>query len=155
MRSASPPNLPAETPRTRARFAGLALTTIALGLLLQRTRTMLPPSAADVLGDALWAMMIAWLIGAIAPGLPKWKRSIAALGFCWVVEASQLYHVPLLDAWRATTLGHLTLGTDFDPRDLAAYALGVVAAFLVEPALLRGVAALRPEPAGGSQGPRG
>lgn len=130
------------TPSTRARgtFAAFALGTILLGLLLQRTRAMLPPMAADVLGDALWAMMIAWLAGGIAPGVPRGRRALAALGFCWMVEASQLYHAPLLDAWRATTLGHLALGADFDPRDLAAYALGVLAAYLMEPALLRATA---------------
>jgi hypothetical protein len=141
--------------RTRAPFAGLALGTIAIGLLVQRIRPMLPPVAADILGDALWAMMIAWLAGALAPGLPRWKRAIGALGFCWMVEASQLYHAPELDAWRATTLGHLTLGTDFDPRDLAAYALGVLAAFLLEPVLLRGIAAVGSRPPGGDRGSRG
>lgn len=122
---------------TRTRFAVLALSTILFGLLLQRTRALLPPMAADVLGDALWAMMIAWLAGTIAPGVPRGRRALGALGFCWMVEASQLYHARLLDAWRATTLGHLALGTDFDPRDLAAYALGVLAAYVLEPALLR------------------
>ncbi len=136
------------TPTTRARaaFAALALGTILLGLLLQRTRAMLPPMTADILGDALWAMMITWLAGAIAPGVPRRRRAIAALGVCWAVELSQRYHAPWLDAWRATTLGHLTLGTDFDPRDLGAYALGVLAAYLVEPALFRRTATHRAPP---------
>jgi hypothetical protein len=36
---------------------------------------------------------------------------------------------------RATTLGSLVLGNDFDARDLAAYALGIGAAALLEIAL--------------------
>ncbi len=39
---------------------------------------------------------------------------------------------PTLDAWRATTLGHLVLGSGFDPRDLVAYALGVFAGWRLE-----------------------
>ena len=121
----------------RAPFAVLALTTVALGLLVQRLGSMLPRFLGDVLGDALWAMMIVWLASVVAPAFPRSKRALVALAFCWAVEVSQRYHAPALDAWRATTIGRLTLGTDFDPRDLAAYALGVLAALMLEPALLR------------------
>jgi hypothetical protein len=55
-----------------------------------------------------------------------------ALAVCFVVELSQLYHAPALDALRQTTVGHLVLGSDFDPRDLAAYAAGVLAAAMLE-----------------------
>jgi hypothetical protein len=37
-----------------------------------------------------------------------------------------------LDVVRDTTVGHLVLGSGFDPRDIAAYARGVAAAVLVE-----------------------
>jgi hypothetical protein len=33
---------------------------------------------------------------------------------------------------RATRVGHLVLGSDFDPRDLAAYAVGVAFAVMME-----------------------
>lgn len=58
------------------------------------------------------------------------------------METRQLYHAPALDALRRTTAGHLVLGSGFDPRDLLAYTLGVVAAVLLERALHR-----RPAPA--------
>jgi hypothetical protein len=48
------------------------------------------------------------------------------------VEVSQLYHTPLLDAWRRTTPGQLILGSGFDLRDLGAYTLGVVATVVLE-----------------------
>jgi hypothetical protein len=41
------------------------------------------------------------------------------------VELSQLYHAAALDAVRATTAGHLVLGSGFDLRDLVAYGVGV------------------------------
>jgi len=110
----------------------LALATIAVGLLVHRGALPLPPAARDITGDALWAMMIAWGIGAIAPGTPPGRRAVTALACCALVELSQLVHTPLLDGWRQRPIGHLVLGSDFDPRDFAAYTLGVAAAWLLE-----------------------
>lgn len=121
----------------RLSFVALALATIALGLGLQWLRPELPLVFADVLGDALWALMIYWLIGAAAPGTPRLQRAAVALAVCWVVEFSQLYHTTWLDDWRATTMGHLTLGSGFDARDLAAYGLGVLVGIGLETTLLR------------------
>jgi len=85
----------------------------------------------DLLGDALWAVMVAWLVGAAAPGAPLRLRAAAALAICAGVEMSQLNHTTALEALRRTTAGQLVLGSGFDPRDLMAYTLGVlVAAFL-------------------------
>ena len=77
-------------------------------------------------------MMIAWWIGALTPRTPLAARGVIALAFCWTVEFSQLYHSPILDSWRLTTPGQLVLGSGFDPRDLAAYAFGVLAALALE-----------------------
>jgi hypothetical protein len=44
------------------------------------------------------------------------------------VEVSQLYHRPWLDDLRATSFGHLVLGSGFDPRDFLCYLLGVAVA---------------------------
>jgi hypothetical protein len=57
---------------------------------------------------------------------------VAALATCWLVEASQLVHVAWLDAVRATRVGHLVLGSGFDPRDLVAYVAGVMVAIVLE-----------------------
>jgi hypothetical protein len=91
----------------------------------------LPPVFRDVLGDALWAMMIVWWMGVAAPRLRLRTRGMAALAICVAVELSQRYHTPFLDALRRTRPGHLVLGSGYDPRDLLAYALGVVAAVVV------------------------
>ena len=115
----------------RGKYVALALATIVAGLWVHRSAP-LGPVTRDVTGDALWGMMIAWWVGAAAPRARLLTRGAVALGICFVVEFSQLIHGAQLDALRRTTLGHLVLGSGFDPRDLLAYALGVGAAVLIE-----------------------
>jgi hypothetical protein len=123
--------------KRRAVFVVLALATIVAGLVVHRGGIPLGPVARDVTGDALWAAMIAWGLGAVAPRRPIVVRSAVALAVCVAVELSQLVHTPSLDVLRTTTLGHLVLGQGFDPRDLAAYTLGVAVASLLEWKALR------------------
>lgn len=113
----------------------MALGTIAVGLIVHWRATALPLAVRDILGDAFWAMMVAWWIGALVPHMRLAGRSGLALGLCWAVEFSQLYHTSVVDAWRGTTMGHLVLGSGFDPRDLGAYAVGVLAALMLERAV--------------------
>ena len=122
--------------RQRALFVALAAATIAVGLLVHLGGMAIGRDVRDVLGDALWAAMIAWWTGALAPGWRLATRSATAYAVCVGVEVSQLYHTPALDAARATVLGHLVLGSGFDARDLAAYALGIGGAALLEAAVL-------------------
>ena len=116
----------------RLRFAVVAMSTIAVGLLVHLHGAWLGAALRDVLGDALWAMMIAWWIGAAAPHARVAIRSGVAYVICVSVELSQLCHTPALDAVRATRLGHLVLGSGFDPRDLVSYLGGVAIAALLE-----------------------
>jgi len=118
--------------RRRAAFLALAAGTIVVGLVVHLRGGALHPVARDVLGDALWAMMIAWFAGMLVPRAPLVLRSGVAYAVCVAVELSQLYHSPALDAARGSMMGRLTLGTGFDPRDLAAYAAGVALAALLE-----------------------
>ncbi len=123
-------------PRTRTSYIAAALLTITAGLLVHLRGEALGSAARDMIGDALWAAMIAWWVGALVPRARLPSRSAAAYAICAVVEVSQLYHTPWLDALRATTVGHLVLGSGFDPRDLAAYAVGVAGAGLFEVVIL-------------------
>lgn len=117
---------------TRLSYCVLAILTIALGLYVHAGGGALGPVAQDVLGDALWAMMIFWGFGALFPRRPVVPRSVAALSVCIAVELSQLLHGSTIDALRRTTIGGLVFGSGFDSRDLLAYALGVGAAALLE-----------------------
>jgi len=121
-------------------FFALACATIVVGLVVHLHGAALGRVARDVLGDALWAMMIAWWMGVLAPRARLVVRCSCAYVLCATVELSQLYHAPVLDAARATTLGHLVLGSGFDPRDLVAYAAGVALAALLESTVRRSYA---------------
>jgi hypothetical protein len=116
----------------RVWYVALAVGTMALGLAVHWFGAALSPAVRDVLGDALWAAMVTWWIGAAAPAIGLPRRGAVALAFCFAVEFSQLFHAPALDAIRRTTAGHLVLGSGFDPRDFVAYAAGVLAAVLLE-----------------------
>lgn len=126
--------------RARTRYVALAVGTILLGLAVHLRGGALSPVARDILGDALWAAMAAWWVAAVAPAIRLSRRATIALAFCFAIEFSQLVHSPALDALRRTTAGHLALGSGFDPRDLASYAAGVLAAVLLERALERAAA---------------
>jgi hypothetical protein len=122
--------------RLRAIYIALALGTIAIGLFVHLWGTALGTAARDVIGDALWAAMITWWVSALAPDARRLLRAAVAYAVCVGIEVSQLYHAPAFDAVRATRVGHLFLGSGFDPRDLAAYALGVAGAMLLDVALV-------------------
>ncbi|MGH9884014.1 MAG: DUF2809 domain-containing protein [bacterium] len=102
--------------------------TIAVGLVVHWHGTALGPNAQDILGDALWAAMLVWWISVLAPNAALRARVAVALAICFAVELSQRFHTPSLDALRETTVGHLVLGSGFDPRDFVSYTLGVLAA---------------------------
>lgn len=104
----------------------MAVSTIVVGLAVHR---LAPAGAArDIAGDALWAAMMCWWVSAHWPAKPIAWRAGVALGISWAVEFSQLWHAPWLDQLRATRLGPLVLGSGFDSRDLASYAVGVLLA---------------------------
>ena len=119
-------------PRARLVYAALALATIVVGLVIHFATGRIDTAERDVLGDALWAAMIVWWVGALAPNARLIARGAVAYAICAGVEVSQLYHAPALDALRATRMGHLVLGSGFDSRDLLSYALGVAGAMLLE-----------------------
>lgn len=122
---------------SRSGNIALALLTIAAGLLIHLRGAVLGETAQDIIGDILYAMMIAWWLGALVPNARLISRSAGAYAMCAAVEASQLWHAPGITALRATRVGQLILGSGFDTRDLFAYAFGVATAALIELAMRR------------------
>lgn len=53
------------------------------------------------------------------------KRQVEALAIACLVEFSQLWHTPWLEALRHTTLGALAIGGSFSWGDLGCYAAGI------------------------------
>ena len=120
----------------RLRYFVLAIVTIVVGLLVHFDGRVLSFRVRDVLGDALWAMMIVWWMGVALPSVRLSVRGVAAFAVCVAVEFSQRYHTPFLDAARLTVPGQLILGSGYDPRDFLAYAAGVVVALALAHLLL-------------------
>ena len=116
----------------RVVYVGLALVTIAAGMLVHFATGSAGSPLRDALGDALWAVMMFWLLGAAAPRALLAVRAGGAYLICACVETSQLYHSPSLDAVRATRPGHLVLGSGFDSRDFLWYVLGVGGTMILE-----------------------
>ncbi|MEO6222455.1 MAG: DUF2809 domain-containing protein [Vicinamibacterales bacterium] len=121
----------------RASYAVLVVVTMAVGLMVHEHGTALSPVVRDVLGDALWAAMVVWGFGVIAPAMPRLWRGAAAVAVAFSVEFSQLLHFQAIDALRRTTIGSLVLGSGFDPRDFAAYTAGALVAVLIDMAVTR------------------
>lgn len=128
---------------TRAAYLTVVIGTIGLGLWVHRDSAAFSAVTRDVLGDAIWAAMMMWCVAVIAPAISLSARGALAYGIGVAVEFSQLVHTPAIDAARSTTLGSLVLGSGFDPRDLAAYAVGIAVAVFLEWAALRSARALR------------
>lgn len=120
----------------RLAIVSCLVVTIAAGLLVHLRGGMLGAAMQDVAGDALWATMMAWWVALLFPQVSLTSRAVVAYAICVAVEVSQLVHTSWLDAVRDTSLGHLVLGSDFDARDLVAYAAGVVVALLLERVVL-------------------
>lgn len=129
--------MPENGRRRRLEFAGLAAVTIAAGLVVHLGGHRLPDAVQDIAGDVLWATMMVWWVGVAVPAASVSTGAAAAYAVCVAVEFSQLWHTPMLDAVRGTTIGHLVLGSGFDPRDLVAYLAGVSLAALIESFLAR------------------
>ena len=126
------------TVRVRASYLTLAIATIAIGLAVHWHGASLGPVLRDIVGDALWAAMMFWFVSALVPDVRLAARGIVALCICCAVEAGQLIESPALDALRNSSVGHLVLGSGFDPRDFVSYSAGVLAAMLVAYGIARG-----------------
>jgi len=111
--------------RSRWRYAGATLGTVAVGLGSRAFAGWLPWWLAKNLGDALYATMVFWGFGALAPRAKPTRLALAAVGFCFAIELSQRYRAPWIEAVRATTPGRLVLGQGFNASDLVCYVIGV------------------------------
>lgn len=116
---------PTPSNRSRPVYAVLVLVVIMLGLA-SRARFAQPVVGKGV-GDALWALMVFLGVGWLWPKLPTGRAAVCALLLAWLIEFSQLYQAPWIDAVRHTTIGALVLGRGFLWTDLVCYAVGVAA----------------------------
>lgn len=125
------------------RYAGAALLTGLLGWASRRFGARLPGWVGLYAGDALWALLVFWLLSLLRPAWPAWRRAVGAGLFALVIELSQLWQAPWLNALRATTMGALVLGRGFLWSDLACYAVGVLLGWALDGWLRTGSAGPR------------
>ena len=118
--------------RNRLIYLSTVIATIALGLLSRRFSHYLPEFINSYLGDALWALMIFQFVAIVFPTRKTFQIAVFSLIFCYLIEISQLYHAPWIDAIRSTRLGGLVLGFGFLWTDIIAYSFGIAFGILVE-----------------------
>ncbi len=106
--------------------------TILLGLASRRYAHNLPPLPAQYAGDVLWASMIFWWGALFFRRAQTLPIALGAFTVCVLVELSQLYRAPFINAIRDTALGALVLGQGFLWSDLVCYAFGVALAALID-----------------------
>ena len=114
--------------KNRLKFLLFALLLIPIGLA---TRTYGNEFMRLYVGDSLWAMMIYFGLRFLFPS-QSLKAFWFALGFCYFIEISQLYHADWIDNIRQNRLGGLVLGFGFLWSDLVAYFLGVLVGYWLE-----------------------
>jgi hypothetical protein len=111
---------------------GVLVVVACLGIGSRRFAASLPTVVAEFAGDTLWAIAVFLGVGLIWPPLTTQTKGLTALAIALVVELSQLYHAPWIDAVRRTTFGGLALGFGFLWTDLVCYAIGIGFAVVVE-----------------------
>ena len=119
---------------TRSRlhtFLALVLS-IAFGLASRSTSTFVPEFFAVHAGDALWTVALWLSLAFVRPDARSAVLTTIALGISFLVEISQLWHPDWLDSLRATTVGALALGTDWDALDPARYTAGALLIVIVD-----------------------
>lgn len=104
----------------------LMLLTPMLALSIRGFPEFFSPFIASYAPDILWAFLVVAVAAALTPHVPIVKIAGAALGFCLLMECSQLYQAPWINDLRATRIGGLLLGHGFLWSDLACYVVGVV-----------------------------
>ena len=105
---------------------------MGLGLSSRKYAGYLPEWINTYLGDALWAVMIYLFTAVLLHDRKPLQIALVSLLFCYLIEISQLYHAPWIDAIRNTRLGGLVLGFGFLWTDIIAYTMGIVVMLAIE-----------------------
>lgn len=112
--------------RIRIVYATLAIVTMVLGLF-SRSKLWEPPEFVILyVGDALWALLVFWLVCFLIPNRKNTTAVLVAVVFSFSIECSQLYQAEWINEIRHTKLGALVLGFGFKWSDLVAYVVGIL-----------------------------
>jgi hypothetical protein len=122
----------ARQPRERAWYLLACLIAILAGLASRHFSHVLPAFLGKYPGDALWALMVFFGLGAIARRASCLELSLGALGFSFGIELLKLCRTPWLVHSRQSAIGHLVFGSVFSWQNLVAYTVGVLAGLVIE-----------------------
>lgn len=131
--------------RRRITLAVVAAVTVGIGLVVHLGVSGM---IGDIVGDALYAVLIYLLVAFLAPRRPRPAIAVVAFVFCAAVELLQLTGLPREWATLFPPI-RLVLGSGFDVRDLAVYAGAVAVAALVDVVVTRASAGSGPTNATG------
>ena len=109
----------------RIPFLCALLILCAAGLLVRSRHAVSPTFLTTYFPDAAWTMAVYCGFGLLFCRDARLHFPLA-LGVSFLVELSQLWHTPFLEALRSTTLGGLVLGYGFLWSDLVCYAVGAL-----------------------------
>jgi hypothetical protein len=111
---------------------------IVIGLASRKFAWLLPSLLKKNAGDILWATMVFFLAGLLLPRLSTLRIAVMSALFSLFIEFFKLFHAPLLDAFRDTTIGRLIFGYGFSWSNLVCYGLGILLGVAVEAARNQG-----------------
>jgi len=119
---------------TKKRFCylGFIIFVIILGLGSRKYSELLPVFIADYSGDALWALMIFFILRFIFPEQSTYKTAVISIIFSFAIEFSQLYEAEWINNIRNIKYAGLILGYGFLWSDLICYTTGILVGVLFE-----------------------
>ncbi|MDH6667550.1 UNVERIFIED_ORG: hypothetical protein M2442_003549 [Methylorubrum zatmanii] len=109
----------------RLRLLAAILAVIAAGVGVRYLPLGLPKEVVKYAGSVLWGAMVYGLVALARPAAPVARLAAIALIVAVLVELFRLVHTPGLDTFRLTLAGQLLLGRVFSPWNVAAYAVGI------------------------------
>jgi hypothetical protein len=118
--------------RRRVAYAIAALVVIVAGMTTRLPLVHWPPVMGKYAGAVLWGAMVYFIVRLCSPATQFAISAAIALALSAFVEFSQLWHPVWLDDIRRTTIGVLLLGRYFAWMDIAAYAVGVGFAVVID-----------------------
>jgi hypothetical protein len=111
--------------------------TVALGLASRKYPWLFSSALGKYPGDALWAQMVYWSAGLVFPSASIPRVTAYALAVSYADELSQLYQANWINQIRATSMGHLALGSSFSWLDILSYTVGIGICAAIEAILFR------------------
>lgn len=110
----------------------LMLFLIAIGLPARSFQDVLPQWYTLYFGDYLWAMLVLQCYVLVFYKFKFYKVVLITLAFTYLIEISQLFHPPWLEALRDIKIIALVIGYGFLWTDLVAYTLGIFSGAYLE-----------------------